>query len=323
MATQMATLTGGSSWRQSSGTSASASRRAAPADAGGAIIALNLHRRHLSVEQRAIVADKAAKLGRGRPVVNAPSGAFTQADAAEALSVSRRSVQRARSISSEPEKLPQNAGVIGETAERLATEYGVHKATVERAAATVDAIPPDDIAAVLQGEKRLRDVKPHVANNSGDNEWYTPEPYIAAARAVMDGIDLDPASCAAANAVVGATRYYTRENDGLSRLWSGRVWLNPPFATDLIGKFAEKMAAHYESGDVTEACVLVNNATETAWFARLIENASAVCFPRGRVRFWHPDKVSAPLQGQAVIYLGDNPDEFRRKFAEFGWTASL
>lgn len=234
---------------------------------------------------------------------------------------------------------------VERTAEVLATELSVSAPTIKRdgsfaqAVETLRPLVPDIDQSVLSGDIPSRQAvieaakeperatwmlsKPHVANNSGDNEWYTPEPYIAAARAVMGGIDLDPASCAAANAVVGATRYHTLEDDGLTKTWAGRVWLNPPYSAGLIGKFAEKLAAHYESGDVTEACILVNNATETVWFARLIENASAVCFPRGRVRFWHPDKVSAPLQGQAVIYLGDNTDGFRSEFAGFGWTALL
>lgn len=166
--------------------------------------------------------------------------------------------------------------------------------------------------------------KPHVAYNAGNNEWYTPPEYIAAAYEVMGEIDLDPATTPKANEVVGATRIYTADDDGLFYPWQGRVWMNPPYASELVGKFASKLAQHVQTGDVTAAIVLVNNATETGWFHTLVSVASAVVFPRGRVRFWEPNgAISAPLQGQAVLYIGQRPELFLRAYREFGWGATL
>ena len=59
--------------------------------------------------------------------------------------------------------------------------------------------------------------------------------------------------------------------------------------------------------------------TETRWFQGFRSVAAAVCFPLGRVRFWNPDKEAAPLQGQAVLYLGNDTKLFDAEFSDFGW----
>ena len=168
--------------------------------------------------------------------------------------------------------------------------------------------------------RRAVENRPHVANNSGNNEWYTPAPFIAAAREAMGSIDVDPASSPVANRVVGATAFFTAEQNGLTKTWRGNVWMNPPYASPLIGQFADAVSEKYDAKEIKRACVLVNNATETAWFQRMVDSAAAVCFIRTRVKFLDPDgnASGAPLQGQAVIYLGENPARFARAFAEIG-----
>lgn len=186
----------------------------------------------------------------------------------------------------------------------------------------------EEIASRIQSGENAKSVvlevqkRPHVANNSGNNEWYTPAEYIEAARKAMGSIDTDPASNDIANNVVKAEKYYTIETNGLAHDWTGNVWMNPPYSSDLISKFVEKLKE--QRANYNQAIILVNNATETQWFYEIVKISSAVCFPKSRVKFYMPDgKTGAPLQGQAVLYVGNNTEKFISAFGGIGWTAKI
>ena len=167
----------------------------------------------------------------------------------------------------------------------------------------------------------LKHVQPaHVSQSTGENEWYIPEKYIIAAKAVMGDIDVDPASSEIANQIITAKKYHTIEDNGLTKSWEGRVWMNPPYAQPLIVEFSEAFVEKYKNGEIKEACVLINNATETTWLQILLNICSQICFIKGRIKFIDIDgKASgAPLQGQLILYFGNNSKEFNNKFSEFG-----
>lgn len=239
------------------------------------------------------------------------------------------------------------------TAEKLGAEYGVSDRTIKNDAAfakAVDAIadsvgedarneilsgqselPRKDIVAIAAGkpeevrsayEKATKAV--HVSQNTGMPEWYTPPEYLDAARNVLGGFDTDPASSEIAQKRVQAKTFYTVDDDGLSKRWSGRVWMNPPYTAGLVDKFLSKLLSHLELSEVTDAIVLVNNATDTKWFQGACGAASCVCFPSGRIKFLDPEgNPGAPLQGQAIIYFGSDAESFCREFASFGFCARI
>ena len=162
----------------------------------------------------------------------------------------------------------------------------------------------------------------HVSNNSGNSEWYTPKQYADAVHEVMGFIDTDPCSCEVANEVVRAETYYTAEQDGLQQEWHGCVYVNPPYGDGTVEEFAVKLMLELDEGRTTQAIFLVNNCTETRWFQTLICHAAAVCFPCGRISFWSPERPSkTPLQGQAILYFGQNAKRFKRVFGGIGFTS--
>ena len=281
------------------------------------VVSLNLHRRHLTREQR----DEVIRQLR--------TNGMTLQKIAAAVGVGLGTVHRATNELFQMEKLPGDDGKYrpmhyaaravdlepeeDEPDEDLGPfHYEVYDEGGGQFSLTVG--PDEEIAVVKMA---------HVGQNSGNNEWYTPAEYIEAARDVMGAIDLDPASSEVANSVVGAAKFFTADDNGLLYDWRGKVFMNPPYAQPAIADFCAKMREEFIAERVTEAIVLVNNATETAWFQSLISTATAVCFPLARVKFWSPDRVAAPLQGQAVVYLGANFDAFIARFMAFGWCAEV
>jgi ParB family chromosome partitioning protein len=277
------------------------------------VISLNLHRRHLTREQRddlirhlrgngyklQKIADAVGvSVGKVHNVVGDLIFNSEIENARGQLRPMQYAARAVEVIEDEPEPPDSHYTVMGE---------GGYEETL--------TVGSDEEIAVVK--------RPHVAQNSGNNEWYTPTEYIEAARAVMGRIDLDPASTEVANSVVGASKFYTKEDDGLLYDWHGKVWMNPPYAQPYINQFVNRLREEYEIGRTTEAIALVNNATETTWFHNLALSACAVCFPLARIRFWSPDRESSPLQGQAVIYLGSQPAKFIKEFERFGWCAEV
>ena len=172
-------------------------------------------------------------------------------------------------------------------------------------------------------QRAFRSPDAHVGANTGVPEWYTPGFIIDAARDVLGAIDLDPASSEIANRTVQAAHYFTVDEDGLAQPWKGRVFMNPPYTTGLVDRFAAKLLDEHRLGNVPAAIVLTNNSTDTEWWQALAGEATALCFPAGRVRFLAPDgEPGAPLQGQAICYLGPNITEFCQRFSEIGVVSS-
>lgn len=157
------------------------------------------------------------------------------------------------------------------------------------------------------------------------NEWYTPAKYVDAAREVMGGIDLDPASCEMANKVVRASRYYTQKENGLMRSWTAStIWLNPPYGHTQGGAsmshqraFAEKLLREYAASTIGQAILLSLGNPNSVWFQPFFD--FTVCFYRGHIDFYRPDGSTGtfgfPL---AFVYLGPNEQRFAHVFSKFG-----
>src|SRR5688572_27443923 len=100
-----------------------------------------------------------------------------------------------------------------------------------------------------------------INQTSGSVEYYTPVEIIEAARRTMGWIDLDPASSATANAIVGAKSFYTEVDDGLTQPWFGNVWMNHPFSRKGNPMWINRLVREYHDAQVHQACCITYACT--------------------------------------------------------------
>lgn len=174
--------------------------------------------------------------------------------------------------------------------------------------------------------EKIRKIK----HEQGSPEWYTPSKYVEAARLVMGGIELDPASCVQANINIKAERYYTKEQNGLLQQWHCEsLWLNPP-GSEENGQSGQaiwqrQLITEYKAGRVKQAIMLIFNSsgTQTRWFQELLGNYP-LCLTHHRIKFIPPDgvypyaKKNNPVHGNAFCYFGKHEGRFTEVFSQFG-----
>ena len=204
------------------------------------------------------------------------------------------------------------------TAGRLIKAYNLWEAN-SRLTQNLDEEDATKLCRLIWGNANLRGTQ-----GTGDNEWYTPEEYLLAARDVLGDFDLDPASSHAAQQVVRANKFYTEQDDGLNHEWRGRVWLNPPYAQPHIENFMRKMVSEVTAGRVRAGIMLTHNYTDTEWFHVGAGACSAICFTRGRIKFYQPGgERGMPTQGQAFFYFGPDTERFREVFSSIGFIVTV
>ena len=188
--------------------------------------------------------------------------------------------------------------------------------TVQITAPKTNSPAEDNENAVDTSQKKTP--PPISRNHNGTVEYFTPKEIVDAARCVFGGtIDLDPASCALANETVKAEKFFSIDDDGLSQMWHGNIWLNPPYTNGVIQKFVSKLLA----SDFTAAIVLVDAATDTKWFRNLADVCNGIVFTAGRVNCLpHGEKNSSnPTRGSAIFYIGNDVEKFFDEFSQFGF----
>ena len=97
-------------------------------------------------------------------------------------------------------------------------------------------------------------------------------------------------------------RYYTKEDDGLSKSWKGRVWCNPPYGREVTGWVLKAFLQSHASKKEAEIIVMLLPArTDTKWFHNYIYNKAEIRFLKGRLKFGG-SKNSAPFPSMLVIF---------------------
>lgn len=95
--------------------------------------------------------------------------------------------------------------------------------------------------------------------------------------------------------------FFTKEDNGLEQVWTGSVWMNPPYGRE-IGHWMKKAYESSQQG-ATVVC-LVPSRTDTRWWHDYAMKGE-IEFIKGRLKFGG-SKNSAPFPSAVIIFKGVN-----------------
>ena len=166
---------------------------------------------------------------------------------------------------------------------------------------------------------------------SRHDSWCTPPELIGYIHQFTSGvIALDP--CSNPHAITRPLLKFYKEDNGLEKDWAkeleakrlkGLVYVNPPYDTETLEKVAIKCADQAKKG--LEVLSLVPCKLDQEWWQYTVfETASALCFVKGRIKFWEEGrpKSGAPM-ACAFLYWGTRADFFEVVFSIVGRVLSL
>lgn len=136
--------------------------------------------------------------------------------------------------------------------------------------------------------------------NTSD-EWYTPPSIFTK----LGHFDLDPCAAPAPLWKIADVNY-TVLDDGLSKPWFGRVWLNPPYSRPLLEQFVNKLA------DYGNGIALLFNRCDCKLFQDVIfQKADGILFIKGRLKFFsvNGEQNGSAGCGSVLIAFGEDNAE--------------
>lgn len=123
-------------------------------------------------------------------------------------------------------------------------------------------------------------------------EWLTPPDLVKK----LGEFDLDP--CTPINPpFVHAKTNFTVIDDGLTKSWFGRIYMNPPYGKGME-TWIEKLKNH------GNGIVLIFARTETkCFFNHIWYDADAILFVKGRIKFYNIDGEQKGTSGAPSVFI--------------------
>lgn len=142
----------------------------------------------------------------------------------------------------------------------------------------------------------------HESSVGLSDEWFTPPSIFNALNLVFD---VDVASPGKSH-WVPSRKVYTKDDNGLSKEWTGLVFMNPPFGgRNGQVPWLEKFVEH------GNGIAIVAARTSSKWFQDIIPRTDAILFPNGKTKFIRPDGSigKSPGTGVVIIAMGEQSIE--------------